>query len=206
MGAFGLSNRSTVFLFITVGSLAGLYFLYSMGHAPVSEELTSVRAQLDTIDSVIRLAKAELARGSKDQVERQNEVYRGMLAMMRQLVPEQNEVPKLLDDMSNRAKVRGIEIGRFQPLSVEPGHPFDTHKYRFEVYGRFDQVGEFLSDLASLQRIMVPEEVVLRPAQQQTQRFFSDTSGALLEATFAVRTFVKSATPPPPAPAGGRRP
>ena len=198
MALLPTDQRGKTFLLITVLALAATYGVFSFLESPVRQETKSVRAQLDTIDSIIRLAKAELAKGSKDQVERQNDTYRGMLALMRQLVPEQNEVPRLIDDMSNRAKVRGITIGRFQPLSKEPGHPFDTHKYRFEVYGRFDQVGEFLSDVASLARIIVPEEVVLRPAQQQTQRFLNDTSGALLEATFAVRTFVKS-TPPPPA-------
>ena len=199
MPIFPTDQRGKTFMLITVLALAGTYAVFSFLEAPVRAETKSVRAQLDTIDSIIRMAKAELAKGSKDQVERQNDAYRGMLALMRQLVREQNEVPRLIDDMSNRAKVRGVTIGRFQPLSVEPGHPFDTHKYKFEVYGRYDQVGEFLADVASLARIIVPEEVVLRPAQQQTQRFLNDTSGALLEATFAVRTFVKSATPPPPA-------
>lgn len=198
MPLFPTDQRGKMFVLITVAALAGTYGVLSFLESPVRAETKSVRAQLDTIDSIISMAKAELAKGSKDQVERQNDTYRGMLALMRQLVPEQNEVPRLIDDMSNRAKVRGITIGRFQPLSREPGHPFDTHKYRFEVYGRFDQVGEFLSDVASLARIIVPEEVVLRPAQQQTQRFLNDTSGALLEATFAVRTFVKSSAPPPP--------
>jgi type IV pilus assembly protein PilO len=206
--AFGLptDQRGQILLLITALALGGIYAVWSFLHTPVRAEITSVQAQLDTIDSVIAMAKAELARGSKDQVERQNERYRAMLAIMRQLVPERNEVPSLIDDMSNRAKIRGINIGLFQPLSVEPGSPFDTYKYRFEVYGRYDQVGEFLSDVASLARIIVPEEIELRPAQPQTQRFLNDTSGALLEARFSVRTFVKSVAPAPvPAPGAAAR-
>jgi Tfp pilus assembly protein PilO len=112
-------------------------------------------------------------------------------------VPEKNEVPTLIDDVSNRAKIRGITIGRIQPLGVEAGQPFDTHRYRLEVYGHFDQVGEFLSDVASLPRIIVPEDLTLRPAQANTQRLLADTSGALLEASFSIRTFVKTPSPPP---------
>jgi type IV pilus assembly protein PilO len=195
--AFGLptDQRGKVFLLVTILALAGIYGVWMYLHAPARTEITSIQAQLDTIDSVIRMAKAELAKGTKDQVERQNEGFRTMLAVMRQLVPQENEVPTLIDDMSNRAKMRGITIGRFQPLSVDAGSPFDTHKYRFEIYGRYDQIGEFLSDVASLPRIIVPEDVVLRPAQQQASRFLNDTSGALLEATFSIRTFVKSAAP-----------
>lgn len=198
--ALGLptDQRGKVFLLISILAVGVAYAVWTYLHKPVRAEIVTIQAQLDTIDSVVTMAKAELARGSKDQVERQNERYGGMLSVMRRLVPEENEVPSLIDDMSNRAKIRGITIGRFQPLTVEAGSPFDTHKYRFEVYGRYDQIGEFLSDVASLARIIVPEDVVLRPAQQQTQKFLNDTSGALLEATFGVRTFVKSAAAPPP--------
>jgi type IV pilus assembly protein PilO len=195
---FGLKDqRSQIFLMITVLGAAGLYGVYTYLHAPAAEQLSSVRAQLDTIDSVIRSAKAELAKGSKDDVERQVARFGGMLAIMRQLVPEKNEVPTLIDDVSNRSKMRGISIGRIQPLSVEAGAPFDTYRYQLEVYGRYDQLGEFLSDIASLPRIIVPENLSLQAAPQGTQRMLNDTSGALLEATFAIRTFVKSAAPPP---------
>ena len=50
----------------------------------------------------------------------------------------------------------------------------------------------------------MPQDVILKPAQSQAQRFLSDTLGALLEAQFAIRTFVKAAAPSPPAPAGRR--
>lgn len=205
MPLFPTDQRGKTFLLITVLALAGIYGVFNYLHQPVRAEITSIQGELREIDSVVQVAKAELAKGSKDVVERQNATYRGTLAVMRQLVPEKNEVPSLIDDISNRSKIRGITIGRMQPLTVENGHPFDTYRYRLEVYGRYDQVGEFLSDIASLARIIVPEEVVLRPAPQQTQMFLADTSGALLEATFSIRTFVKSVAPPPaPAQPAGR--
>jgi Tfp pilus assembly protein PilO len=123
---------------------------------------------------------------------------------MRQLVPEKAEVPALIDDISTKAKVRGVTIGRLEPLTVETGSPFDTYKYRLELIGHYDQLGEFLSDIASLRRIIVPQDLTLRPAQQQAQKLIGDTLGALLEAQFAIRTFVKSAAPPPASRKGAR--
>src|SRR5205814_10706505 len=95
----------------------------------------------------------------------------------------------------------GVTTGRSKPLAVEPGQPFDTYRYRVEILGHYDELGELLSDIASLPRIVVPQEVSLRLAQQQAQKVLGDTVGALLEAQFSIRTFVKAA-PPPPAPAG----
>jgi len=132
--------------------------------------------------------------------------YQANLVVMRQLVPEQNEVATLLENISTRAKVRGVTLGKFQPMAVEPGQPFDTYKYRFEVYGHFDQIGEFLTDIASLKRIMVPQDVTMHEATQPTQRLLGDTLGGLLEVGMIVRTYVKAASPPPGARPGPPRP
>src|SRR5579884_2071437 len=149
-------------------------------------------------------AKRDLASGTVEDLRRKVEEYSAVLALMRRLVPEQNEVPALIDDISTKAKVRGVTIGRLEPLAVEAGQPFDTYRYRLEIIGHYDQLGEFLSDIASLPRIIVPQDVILKPAQPQAQRFLGDTLGALLEAQFAIRTFVKSAGPPP-APAAAKK-
>src|SRR5207247_327519 len=78
-----------------------------------------------------------------------------LLGVMRRLVPEKNEVPALIDDISTKSKVRGVTIGRFEPLAVESAQPFDNYRYRLEILGHYDQLGEFLSDIGSLPRIVV---------------------------------------------------
>ena len=119
---------------------------------------------------------------------------------MRRLVPQQNDVPALIDDISTKAKLRGVTLSELGAPQVEPGQPFDTHRYRMGVVGHYDQIGEFLADVASLPRIVVPQDVLLKPATAQTQKFLSDTLGSLLEAQFTIRTYVKSSTPPGPKP------
>jgi Tfp pilus assembly protein PilO len=61
------------------------------------------------------------------------------------------------------------------------------------VLGRYDQIGEFLSDVASLQRIIVPQTVQVSAANMTAAKALGDTSGSLLEAKFQIRTYVKSA-------------
>jgi len=168
---------------------------------PTNAKIAATRAEADSLQTIIDRAKQDLASGTVDDLRRKVEEYQALLSVMRRLVPERNEVPALIDDISTKSKVRGVTIGRFEPLAVEPGQPFDTYRYRLEILGHYDELGELLSDIASLPRIVVPQEVILKPAQQQAQKVLSDTVGALLEAQFSIRTFVKAA-PPPPAPAG----
>ena len=222
--AFGLpqDQRSQIMLLLIVGCLAGGYFVWDKIQSPKQAQVVATAKLIDSLNTVIAKAKADLASGSVESMRRAVEQYRAALGLMRRLVPEQNEVPTLLDNISNRAKVRGVQLGSFQPLSAEPGPPlvlairepvdtakatppqpaFDIYRYRFQVYGHYDQIGEFLADVASLSRIMVPQDLVLRPASQQTQKLVGDTLGALLEASFDLRTYVKR-PPVSPAAAGG---
>ena len=142
-----------------------------------------------------------MAHGTLEDLRQRVEQYSGSLELMRRLVPERNEVPTLIDDISTKAKVRDITLGKIQPLTPEPGSPFDTYRYRLEVYGHYDQIGEYLADVASLPRIVVPQDVTLSMASPAVQKLLGDTAGALLLAEFSIRTFVKAAAPPPPSPA-----
>ena len=209
-------QRSQVMLLIIVVSLVVIYFGWTKVQSPKMTEISATQNQIDSLSEVIRKAKTDLASGSVESMRRAIERYRAGLGLMRRLVPEGNDVPTLLDQISNRAKVRGLTVGTFQPLSVEPGPPlalsirepgdtgkskkpgqpaFDIYRYHYEIYGHFDDIGEFLSDVASLARIMVPQSVVLKAATAQTQKFVGDTAGALLEADFDLRTYVKRVPP-----------
>ncbi len=198
--ALGSNRQSTPILVILLAVIVG-YVIYSgtglsmLGINGLQARKTRITAIEDTIgrlEAQTDSAKRELAKGTVEDLRRRIERHRASLVLLRRLVPESNEVPNLLDDMSTRAKIRGVNLSEVVPLPVEPGPtPFDTHKYNISVIGRYDEIGEFLSDVASLQRIIVPIDVALSPANQQAARALADTSGALLQARFQIRTFVK---------------
>ncbi len=201
--ALGLptDQRSQILALLILVALAGGYFFWSKKHSPDVELINAANQESDSLERIVAAAKADLASGSIEDLRRRVEEYQGSLELMRRLVPERNEVPNLIDDISTKAKVRGVTLGKIQPLAPEPGSPFDTYRYRLEVYGHYDQIGEYLADIASLPRIVVPQEVTLLPATPQAQKLLADTAGALLLAEFTIRTFVKSAAPPAPQPA-----
>ena len=190
-------KQSQVFMLITLLMVGAGWGFWKLWAGPTTQQISAMGRQIDSLQAIVDRAKQDLASGTVEDLRRKVEQYSALLGVMRRLVPDKNEVPSLIDDISTKAKVRGVTIGRIDPQNPEPGHPFDTYRYRLEIIGHYDQLGEFLSDIASLPRIIVPQDVVLRAAQQQAQRFVGDTLGSLLEAQFAIRTFVKSAAPPP---------
>jgi Tfp pilus assembly protein PilO len=158
-------------------------------------QIVAIQDTVKTLESQTDSAKRELARGTVEDLRHKLESYRASLALLRRLVPERNEVPNLLDDISTRAKIRGVNLAEVSPLPEERGPaPFTTYKYNIRVMGHYDQIGEFLGDIASLQRIIVPVDLAIAPANVAAAKALGDSSGAMLEAKFQIRTYVKSAS------------
>jgi type IV pilus assembly protein PilO len=205
MAAFPQDRRGQILLLITAAALAFGYFGWAglslvglAGYKPMTAQRDSVQTRIDSINAQVSRAKRDVARGVLAQLDQRLAEFTSNLALMRQLVPVSSEVPNLLDDITSRAKMRGAMLGGFQPQAVESGSPFDTQRYRLTVQGQYDQVGEFLTDIASLPRVIVPYEVHLTrsvgPAADTTKQ------AAPLTATFAIRTYVKTPSPSDSAP------
>ena len=194
-------KRTTPLLMILLAGIVG-YAVWSgslidmLGLKGVQQQKAQIAAIADTVatlDAQTDSAKKELAKGTVEDLRRRLEGYRASLALMRRLVPERNEVPNLLDDISTRAKIRGVSLAEVTPMPETAGpSPFTTHMYGMKVVGHYDEIGEFLADIASLQRIIVPYDVSIAPAQAQMTKVLGDSSGAMLEAKFRIRTYVKS--------------
>jgi type IV pilus assembly protein PilO len=156
-------------------------------------QVVAVRDTIAQLEAATDSAKKELARGTVADVRKRLESYRGSLTLLRRLVPERNEVPNLLDDISTRSKIRGVTLSQVVPQPVEPGPaPFDTYKYNMSVIGKYDQIGQFLADVASLQRIIVPYDLSVGAASSTAAKALGDSTGSMLEARFQIRTYVKT--------------
>lgn len=195
------NEKATPLLALGLAALVG-YIAYTgaviqmvgiNGLATRKAHVAAIRDTIVNLEAATDSAKKELARGTVADVRKRLESYRGSLSLLRRLVPERNEVPNLLDDISTRSKIRGVTLSQVVPQPVEAGPaPFDTYKYNMSVIGRYDQIGQFMADVASLQRIIVPYDLTIAVANSQAAKVLGDTTGALLEAKFQIRTYVKS--------------
>jgi len=195
------SKQSTPILMVLLAGIVG-YIAYTgnvvdaigvQGLSARQQQVVATRDTIARLDAATDSAKKELARGTVEDLRKRLDTYRGSLALLRRLVPERNEVPNLLDDISSRSKIRGVTLSQVVPLPVEAGPaPFDTYKYNMSVIGHYDEIGQFMADVASLQRIIVPYDLSVTPANANAAKAMNDTSGALLEAKFQIRTYVKT--------------
>jgi len=168
------------------------YFLYK----PKSAEMAVTEAHVDSLDKKNQQAKADIAQGSLQKLKAQSIEYEQSLKVMRQLVPRSNEVPALLEDISTAARRVGLDLASVEPMPVLAGEQFDTYRYKLGVIGGYHPVGQFLSNVGSLNRIIAPVTMAIKlhPIADKTKARVKKGE-SLIDTEFQVQTYVARTTP-----------
>jgi type IV pilus assembly protein PilO len=168
------------------------YFLYR----PKAVELSATQIHVDSLDRKNQQAKADIASGSLQKLRAQSTEYEQSLKVMRQLVPRSNEVPALLEDISTAARRVGLDLATVEPMPVLPGEQFDTYRYKLAVIGGYHPVGQFLSNVGSLNRIIAPVTMAIKlhPVADKTKARVRKGE-SLVDTEFQVQTYVARTTP-----------
>ena len=166
--------------------------------SPRREANATLLQRVEALEVLNRRASVVSAQGGGDLQERLA-LYERHVARLEQLIPAQEEVPALIDDVGNRARVLDVEVQTLQPQPAEPGQYYTRTAYHMGVVCEYHDVGRFLAEIASLSRIVTPVQVDVQLYGQPHQ--FPDLEAPVL-ANFRIETYVlpdPSAPPPPPA-------
>jgi type IV pilus assembly protein PilO len=175
-------------------AVAYWYFLYK----PKAKELEATAAHVDSLDRANQRARASIAQGSVQKLTRQAKEYELDLKVMRQLVPRSNEVPALLEDISTAARRVGLDLAAVEPMPVLAGEQFDTYRYKLAVIGGYHAIGQFLSNVGSLNRIIAPVTLDAFPHSVTDRTKARIKKGeSLIDTKFVVQTYVARTTPLP---------
>lgn len=127
-------------------------------------------AQLEQVQSQEQELKNALA--AKQKKAANLEEYKQLLQemektfgdMLRQL-PNKAEVPELLVDVSQTGLAAGLEFELFQPQEEVKKEFYAELPIKVRVHGNYDQLGTFVSGLASLPRIVTVHDVAIEPVK-----------------------------------------
>jgi type IV pilus assembly protein PilO len=181
-----------------VGGLIALvlivpYRMYAL--SPRQDENETLRQQLEVLETQNRQASVLAAQGGGDLEERMA-LYERHVSQLEQLIPGEEEVAILADDIATRARMVGVELQRMIPEPREPGAYYDKTSYDMAVVGEYHAVARFLTEVASLSRIVTPKELDIVPFQQA--QLFPEMVSPVL-ATFRIETYVLPDRPAAPA-------
>jgi type IV pilus assembly protein PilO len=188
-------DQKLLVMSMLVAGLGGLYHQYMW--TPKRAELDIVEKRVVALDSINRSAKIEIAKGTAAKMRAEADNYQRQLDVLRRLVPTENEVPALLEAVSESARRAGLEFSDVVPDGVVQGDQFDAYRYRIAVVGPFHRLAEFLDNVGSLPRIVAPMNLALVPSQRATTERKPQKGEQFLEARLQIQTYVDPATAGP---------
>ena len=174
--------------------LAGVYYTYVA--APEGAAIAAAEAHVDSLELANAKVAAAVRGGSVNKIKAEAAAYRRDLDALRQLVPTGNEVPALLEQVSTAARRAGLDIASVEPLPVIVGDEFDTYRYKITMAGPYHPLGEFLTNVGSLTRIIAPANLQLEPAPAAAATGRRAAAEALLKATLEIQTYVAKGAAP----------
>ena len=210
-----LDQRQQAFIFGGAIPIIGAALYWYLLFSPKQLELTTKSLQIDTLEMrTDSLKKLSVRGGNTDSLNAEAERYRRQLDAMRHLVPAENELPGLLDNITDAAQRADLEITGLAPTKdpVRPGDQFDIYRYTLSVVGPYHRVGAFLSNIGSMERIVVPMNVkvelwkgasTVRGRKPPRNEVFVQASCELQ--TYVAKTSVPARTSEPAKPGGAGR-
>jgi type IV pilus assembly protein PilO len=170
-------------------------YLYLQVYTPRVEANQALETNLARIQASNSRARG-LTRGATSP-EQALELFRRQLAVVEGLIPSSEELPDLLDAISAEAQRAGVEISLIQPVSATAERYYTRRVYDMAVLGQYHAIGEFLTRVASLPRVVTPTDLRLgTPAGTQAAPAGAAPEAApKLEARFSIETYVIPSAP-----------
>ncbi len=151
-------------MLVAILALAGLYFVQSRIHAPRRERAEEASLRIGEIEAYLRAARDRLpGAGEVASAGERNRRYGHHLTQLESLIPATRELPALLESISAEARAAAVTVTLLRPEPPAPGDPYAAWSYRIAARGGYHAIAAFVTAVASLDRIMVPGDLRIRP-------------------------------------------
>lgn len=124
--------------------------------------------------------KASNLEAYEAQLEEMKKTFGSMLKSL----PDQAEVESLLVEISRAGSANNLKINKFSPMGEQPKEFYAEYPIDMELFGTYAELTGFVSDVASLQRIVTLHNIHITPTEDganinvklnaKTYRYLSD--------------------------------
>ena len=164
IGRWPFAFRAAVIVLIAA-AVIGVGFWYKI----VREEIPRLeRAEREERDLRATFEQRQRMAANLDAYREQlEEMEQSFGAMLRQL-PSETEVPNLLVDISQTGLAAGLDERLFQPASEVRQEFYAELPIRIRLVGGYHELGNFVSGIAALPRIVTLHDIRIEPEGQDT--------------------------------------
>ncbi len=175
---------------LVVGLLfvVGLYLVNTYWRADRLAEVVQGESRLEALENSNRTAEIIAARGGTALQERMV-VYERHIAQLEALIPLEEQVASLLNDLTLLQRELGVQLDLMRPEPAEPSNFYTKQTYSLRVIGEYHDVSRYITRVASMERIITPIDLSLSVFAAPAR--FRDYESPV-QAEFRIQTYVIS--------------
>lgn len=154
-------QKVIVFVLTILVVSVGFYYLK---YKPQAQKIQSLTKDIDAQEKKLAELKraAEQVKVLEAEITKLEEEFKQLVA----LLPDQREIPGLLDSVSKLASQSGLEQISFQPQPEQMHDFYATIPVRVELNGSYHELGVFLDKVSKLDRIVKVDNLSLTRLRQ----------------------------------------
>jgi len=150
--------RQQVALIAMTLAVGGLLAFHASWHGPRADAVRRMEARVESLDAGTRQAQVQAERGNS-ALEGRTALYERHILELERLIPRSEEVPQLLRAIHEEARRAGVTLNEMAPDADQPGSHYVKQGWSLRLMGEYDDVGRFMTAIASLPRIVTPVAV-----------------------------------------------
>uniref|UniRef100_A0A7C4NTT9 Pilus assembly protein PilO n=1 Tax=Thermodesulfobacterium geofontis TaxID=1295609 RepID=A0A7C4NTT9_9BACT len=158
------TNREK-FLIIFVSILAPLFLFYKFYYVPTKEKINVLEEEVKKLD--LEIQKYENMAKRTAILEAQMRQRQEFLERVKEILPSAKEIPNILKQISDLAKMNNLEVITFEPEKEIPQDYYNIIPIKMVIQGRFSNVMNFLNSIEDLQRLIALNNIKFQVKKNQ---------------------------------------
>lgn len=182
--------RLQICLVIALLSAGAWWLWWSGSHEPAREDLAALQSQEQQILGANRAARRAVAELGVDAMQDALDSYAQLAEQARRLAPDDTVSAQLLPHLTDAAGRLGVGLSGITPEAPGVYHGYATEGYSLTVSGSYHDVGAFLAEALSMDRITQIRGASVRSAATRADLSSGVADSAWpVEATLSLITF-----------------
>jgi len=180
--------RSQLKLLAAILAVAAGALYFNFVYRPASIDLLDLTDRIENLETQNQLAETRV--GNLQQLRDQLATAERQLSALERLVPEGSEVPEIYEAIAQETQALNLRLLSIEPLAPTVADSAGTllrQEWALVVEGGYHGLGQFLTNVASFDRIVRPRVTEVVPAG------VTGGGSQLVRATFSLETFVLAA-------------
>lgn len=177
--------RQQSLLLVIILALAGGALFFNFVHRPATTEIVELTDRVEDLETQNQIAETRIGnlQELRDRIARAEMQF----DLVQRLVPSNAEVPAIYEAIATQSQALDLRLVNVEPSIPQPadsGAYFLRQEWRMAVQGDYHSLAEFLTRVASFDRIVRPHVTEVSPAGE------TPSGRQLVSATFGLETYV----------------